>query len=218
VFQASAPNSSHPAFAPKYKEGGQEESDLAEKSAQRGSRLSGRQKEIAWHKVQPPVPAVKTSGSLEVLVSSAAAPSPESGPKPVKTRPIPMKEVTIQNGDDVMRARQSAREMARKLGFKIADQICIATAASELSRNVYQYAGYGKMVIKSLADNGNRGIEIVVEDRGPGITDNSLAWQDDVTNNNRGQGLPGTKRLMDEFEIDSQAGGGTRVIIRKWLK
>ena len=192
---------------------------MAGKSAQRGSRLSGRRKEIAWHKVQAPVPAVEISGSLEVLgPSSVAAPSPESGAKPVKTWPIPLEEVTIQNGDDVMRARQSAREMARKLGFRIADQICIATAASELSRNVYQYAGSGKMLIKSLADNGNRGIEIVAEDRGPGITDASLAWQDDVTDNNRGQGLPGTRRLMDEFEVDSQAGEGTRVIIRKWLK
>jgi serine/threonine-protein kinase RsbT len=200
--------------------GGQEESDLAGKSAQRGSGLSGRQKKIAWHKVQAPVPAVGTgSGSLEVLgLAPVAAESPESGAKPVKTWPISMKEVTILNGDDVIRARQSAREMARKLGFKIVDQICIATAASELSRNAYQYAGRGKVIIKSLADNGNRGIEIVVEDQGPGITDISLVWQDGMKKTNRGQGLPGTKRLMDEFEIDSQTGGGTRVIIRKWLK
>jgi serine/threonine-protein kinase RsbT len=159
------------------------------------------------------------SGSLEVLGrSQVAAESPEPGAKPLRTWPIPMEEVTILNGDDVIRARQSAREMARKLGFKIADQICIATAASELSRNVYQYAGRGKVIIKSLTDNGTRGIEIVAEDRGPGITDTGLAWQNGVNHHSRGQGLPGTKRLMDEFEIDSQAGGGTRVIIRKWLK
>ncbi len=192
---------------------------MAGKSSQYGSGLPGRQKKIAWHQVQAPVPAVGTgSGSLEVLgLAPVAVESPESGAKPVKTWPISMREVAILNGDDVIRARQSAREMARKLGFKIVDQICIATAASELSRNAYQYAGSGKVTIKSLTDNGNRGIEIVVEDRGPGITDISLAW-DGMHKTNRGQGLPGTKRLMDEFEIGSQIGGGTRVVIRKWLK
>jgi serine/threonine-protein kinase RsbT len=193
---------------------------LAGKGAQCSSGLPGRRKEIARHKFQAPVPAVGPgSDSPEILgPSPVEAENPGSLIKLLNTWPISMKEVTILNGDDVIRARQSAREMARKLGFKIADQICIATAASELSRNAYQYAGHGKMTIKCLADNGNRGIEIVVEDQGPGITDLSLAWQDGLNRHNRGQGLPGTKRLMDEFEIDSRTGGGTRVIIRKWLK
>jgi serine/threonine-protein kinase RsbT len=191
---------------------------LAGKNAQHSSGLPRHQKEIAGHKLQAPVPAVGTgSGSLEVLkLPLVAAEGPDPMAKPVRIW-LSMQEVAILNGDDVIRARQSARDMARKLGFKIADQIYIATAASELSRNAYQYAGRGKMIIKFLADNGNRGIEIVVEDQGPGITDISCAWQDGP-NSNRGQGLPGTKRLVDEFEIDSQAGEGTRVIIRKWLK
>lgn len=194
---------------------------MAGKGAERGSGLPRRRKGVAWHKVQAPVSAVGTGpGPLEILgLAPVAAESPGAGAESVKTWSTPMKEVIILNGDDVIRARQSAREMARKLGFKIVDQICIATAASELSRNVYQYAGSGKVIIKSLADNDTRGIEIVVEDRGPGITDMGLAWQDGLNpNNNRGQGLPGTRRLMDEFEIDSQTGRGTRVIIRKWLK
>jgi serine/threonine-protein kinase RsbT len=193
---------------------------LAGKGAPRGSGLTRRRKGVAWHKFKIPVPAMGTgSGSLKVLGRSpVAAESPEPKAKPLRTWPTPMEEVTILNGDDVIRARQLAREMARKLGFKMVDQICIATAASELSRNVYQYAGRGKVIIKSLTDDGTRGIEIVVEDRGPGITNTVLAWQDGVNHHSRGQGLPGTKRLMDEFEIDSQAGGGTRVIIRKWVK
>jgi serine/threonine-protein kinase RsbT len=194
---------------------------LAGKGAQHGSGLSRRRKGVAWHKFLTPVSAMRTgSGALEIMgLPSVAAESPGPGAEPVNTWPTPRKEVAIRNGDDVIRARQSAREMARKLGFKMMDQICIATAVSELSRNVYQYAGSGKVTIRSLAENGNRGIEIVVEDRGPGIADIGLAWQDGLNpNHNRGQGLPGTRRLMDEFEIDSQTGGGTRVITRKWLK
>ncbi|HZE21306.1 MAG TPA: anti-sigma regulatory factor [Desulfobaccales bacterium] len=193
---------------------------MAEKNARRGSGLPRRRKEIAWHKIQAPVPVVGTgSGSLEVLkLSPAAAESSGAVAKAERIWSISMKEVNILNGDDVIRARQSAREIARKLGFKIVEQIHIATAAAELSRNVYQYAGCGKVIIKSLTDNGNRGIEIVVEDQGPGIADISLPWQDDMVPNHGGRGLPGTKRLMDEFEIDSHTGGGTRVIIRKWLK
>jgi serine/threonine-protein kinase RsbT len=109
--------------------------------------------------------------------------------------------------------------MAREMGFVIVDQIGVATAASELSRNAYQYSGTGKVIIKPVSRNHARGIEIVVEDQGPGIPDLEQALQDGFSaSSGRGHGLPGSRRLVDEFEIESQTGAGTRVTIRKWLK
>jgi serine/threonine-protein kinase RsbT len=176
---------------------------------------------VAWHKAMAPVPTVRTGlTTLEILgLGSFPAESPGPGAKPVKTWPTYTKEVTIQNGDDVIQARQSAWEMARELGFVMVDQIAIATAASELSRNAYQYSGTGKVIIKPVSRNQARGIEIVVEDQGPGIPDLEQALQDGFsTSNAPGHGLPGSRRLMDEFEIESRMGAGTRVTIRKWLK
>jgi serine/threonine-protein kinase RsbT len=197
---------------------------MAGKSAQNDFGSAGPRPEhrlVAWYKAMSPVPAVRTGLTiLEILgLGSFPAESPGPGAKPVKTWPTHMKEVTIQNGDDVIRARQSAREMARELGFVVVDQIDIATAASELSRNAYQYSGTGKVIIKPLSRNHARGIEIVVEDQGPGIPDLEQALQEGFsTSSARGHGLPGSRRLMDEFEIESQTGAGTRVTIRKWLK
>jgi serine/threonine-protein kinase RsbT len=176
---------------------------------------------VAWHKAMAPVPTVKTGLTTLEIMGPGSFPAESPGPeaKPVKTRPTHIKEVTIQNGDDVIRARQSAREMARELGFVVVDQIGIATAASELSRNAYQYSGSGKVIIKPVSRNHARGIEIVVEDQGPGIPDLEQALEDGFsTSSGRGHGLPGSRRLMDEFEIESQIGAGTRVTIRKWLK
>jgi len=197
---------------------------MAGKSAQNDSGLAGQRpgrRLVAWHKAMSPVPAVRTGlTTLEILgLGSFPAESPGPGAKPVKTWPTHVKEVIIQHGDDIIRARQSAREMARELGFVVGDQIGIATAASELSRNAYQYSGTGKVIIKPVSRNHARGIEIVVEDQGPGIPDLEQAVQEGFsTSSARGFGLPGSRRLMDEFEIESQTGAGTRVTIRKWLK
>jgi serine/threonine-protein kinase RsbT len=197
---------------------------MAGKSAPNKNSLAGPRQEcslVAWHKAMAPVPTVRTSlTTLEILgLGSFPAESPSPGAKPVKTWPTQMQEVTIQNGDDVIQARQSARKMARELGFVVVDQIGIATAASELSRNTYQYSGTGKVIIQPVSRNHARGIEIVVEDQGPGIPDLEQALQDGFTTSSaRGHGLPGSRRLMDEFEIESQTGAGTRVTIRKWLK
>ena len=129
-----------------------------------------------------------------------------------------IKEVVIKSSEDVILARQVAREMARKLGFGLADQTRITTAVSELSRNIYLYAGTGRVIIRALSKNLKKGMEIVAEDRGPGIPDVEMALQNGYsTNRSLGQGLPGTKRLMDEFEIKSEVGVGTTVTIRKWL-
>ena len=129
------------------------------------------------------------------------------------------KEVSINNSEDIILARQIAREMAKELGFGLADQTRITTAVSELSRNIYTNAGTGRVVVKALSESAKKGIEIIAEDKGPGIPDIELAMQDGYsTNKGLGQGLPGTKRLMDEFGIKSEVGIGTTVTIRKWLR
>jgi serine/threonine-protein kinase RsbT len=130
-----------------------------------------------------------------------------------------IKEVGINNSEDIILARQFAREMAKELGFGLADQTRITTAVSELSRNIYTYAGTGRVVVKALSGSAKKGIEIIAGDKGPGIPDIELAMQDGyTTSRGLGQGLPGTKRLMDEFEIESGVGVGTTVTVRKWLR
>lgn len=130
-----------------------------------------------------------------------------------------IKEVGIKGSEDIILARQIAREMAKELGFGLADQTRITAAVSELSRNIYTYAETGRVVVKALSGSDKKGIEIIAEDKGPGIPDIKLAMQDGYsTSKGLGQGLPGTKRLMDEFEIKSEAGKGTTVTIRKWLR
>ena len=129
-----------------------------------------------------------------------------------------IKEVVIESSENVILARQVAREMARELGFGLADQTRITTAVSELSRNIYLYAGTGRVVVRAMSGGVRKGMEVVAEDRGPGIPEIEMAMQDGYsTSRGLGQGLPGTKRLMDEFEIKSGAGAGTTVTIRKWL-
>jgi len=129
-----------------------------------------------------------------------------------------VKEMLINKDEDIILARQYARDRARELGFGLADQTRITTAVSELARNIYLYAKTGRVLIKALSDNAKKGIEIIAEDQGPGIPDIEMAMQDGYSmNNGLGQGLPGAKRLMDEFEIKSEVGKGTTVVIRKWL-
>jgi serine/threonine-protein kinase RsbT len=129
-------------------------------------------------------------------------------------------ELPIAGEPDIVAARQAAREVAKRLGFGMVDQSRIATAVSELTRNVVRYAtdGRGRVVIRELPTPTSRmGIEIVVADDGPGIADVSEALREGVTSGpGLGMGLPGTKRLMDEMEIDSAPGRGTTVSIRKW--
>lgn len=130
--------------------------------------------------------------------------------------------VSIRREDDIVLSRQRAREVAKRLGFGAVDQSRIATAVSELARNVVRYAndGQGEVTIRELpADVRRIGIEIVVADDGPGITDLELAMRDGFTSGGgMGMGLPGTKRLMDEMEIDSGPGRATIITIRKWRR
>ena len=123
--------------------------------------------------------------------------------------------------DDIVRARQRARELARSLGFGLVDQSRIATAVSELTRNVVRYAtdSRGEVRMRALSGGGRVGLEIVVSDEGPGIADIDEAMQAGFTSGTGlGMGLPGARRLMDEMTINSAHGRGTIVTIRKWRR
>jgi RNA polymerase sigma factor (sigma-70 family) len=133
-------------------------------------------------------------------------------------RPRDDNEVTIriQHDADVVRARRSARELASKLGFSRIDLTLIATAVSEVSRNIVRFAGNGQLHIE-LVDEPRPGIRIVARDTGPGIADVDQAIGDGYsTYGGLGLGLPGARRLMDEFTITSEIDVGTTVTMMKW--
>lgn len=121
--------------------------------------------------------------------------------------------VAIHNASDVVLARQLARRLAGQLGFGKADQTRLATAVSELTRNVIEYAGSGECHLFDASDDVFRCIRIVVEDHGPGIADLEQAMQDGFsTGGSLGAGLPGTKRLVNSFSIETSP-GLTRITI-----
>ena len=125
----------------------------------------------------------------------------------------PIERVPIRQTTDVVIARSFARQVAGKIGFGIADQTRLATAVSELARNVMQYAGEGFCEVTDASDEKNMSIRILIEDHGPGIHDIDSAMKDGYsTSGGLGAGLPGTRRLMDEFAIESQP-GLTRITI-----
>lgn len=127
------------------------------------------------------------------------------------------KSAVIRSDLDIVIARTMARDMARALGFSAVDQARIATAVSELARNIYLYAGTGTVTVREVEKLSRKGIEIVCEDQGPGIPDVDLVMQDGyTTSRGMGMGLPGAKRLMDDFSIQSQVGVGTKIVLRKW--
>ena len=127
--------------------------------------------------------------------------------------------VPIRSDLDIVTARVEGRELARDLGFGVIDQARIATAISELTRNIVQYAEQGEVIMRSIQDGDRTGIEIICKDQGPGIPDIELALQDGYsTSSSLGMGMPGARRLMDEFEIRSEVGVGTTVTIRRWLR
>jgi len=128
------------------------------------------------------------------------------------------RRVEIHSDLDIVTARVAGRELAQEMGFGVIDQARVATAISELTRNVVLYAGEGVAVMgEVVGEDGRRGIEVVVEDKGPG-EDVKLALRNGYsTGRGFGMGLPGTRRLMDEFEIETVVGEGTKVTVRKWL-
>ncbi len=127
--------------------------------------------------------------------------------------------VSIHSEDDIVTVRQKGRELAAKLGFSSTDLVVIATAISEIARNIVQYARHGEISMSIVQQGSRSGIIIIARDKGPGITNINLAMQDGYsTGGGLGLGLPGAKRLMDEFEITSKVGSGTTVTMKKWLR
>lgn len=128
------------------------------------------------------------------------------------------RRIGILTEQDVIVARQEGRALAQRLGFSPVDQARITTAISELARNIVVYAGKGEVTLAEVTgDTGKRGFEARFDDQGPGIADVRLAMSQGYTSGKGlGAGLPGTQRLMDEFEIQSDAGQGTHIVIRKW--
>ncbi|HSE98775.1 MAG TPA: anti-sigma regulatory factor [Blastocatellia bacterium] len=126
--------------------------------------------------------------------------------------------ILIEENEDIIRVRARVRGAAHEMGFKSIDQVRLVTAASELARNIRLYAGRGWVEMRRISESGRSGLEIRFEDEGPGITDIELAMTDGyTTSRGLGKGLPGSRRLVDEFEIKSATDLGTVVIIRKWL-
>lgn len=132
---------------------------------------------------------------------------------------LPQGKLRISSENDIVMARRAVRDAATHLSFGVTDVTRIVTAASELARNVFLYAGSGVMRWSGLEHNGGAGIELTFEDHGPGIADVEQAMQAGyTTGEGLGLGLPGAKRLMDEMEVHSKVGDGTTVTLRKWLR
>ena len=126
-------------------------------------------------------------------------------------------EVAIRREDDVVRVRQVARQWSIELGFSLVDQTKIVTAASELARNTKVYGGGGAMLVESLEESGRRGLRLTFSDQGPGIPDVAAALRDGyTTGSGLGLGLGGARRLVNEFDLSSAVGEGTRVVVVKW--
>jgi serine/threonine-protein kinase RsbT len=127
--------------------------------------------------------------------------------------------VPIERESDIVNARQKGRELARVLGFSSTDQALVATAISEVARNIVSYAGKGTVSLQRVEEGVRRGLTIVASDSGPGIPDVELAMRDGYsTGKSLGLGLPGAKRLMDSFALESTLGVGTKVTLTKWLR
>ena len=125
--------------------------------------------------------------------------------------------IPLRTSEDIVNVRQIVRSGAVALGFSLVDQTKFVTAASELARNTVIYGGGGWAVVETFSREGRQGLRVVFEDQGPGIPDIALALKDGyTTGGGLGLGLGGAKRLVNEFEIESKPGSGTRVSIARW--
>jgi serine/threonine-protein kinase RsbT len=131
----------------------------------------------------------------------------------------PEGELLIETESDIVVARRTVREVATQAGFGATDVTRIVTAASELARNIFQYAGKGTMQWRPAQSNGRPGLELRFLDKGPGMADVGQALQEGYsTGEGLGLGLPGAKRLMDEMDLQSAPGQGTQITLKKWRK
>lgn len=133
--------------------------------------------------------------------------------------PVDSQIQTIRRDADVISARQMGRRLAEDMGFGRPDQALIATAISELARNIVVYAEYGEIEVSVVRQGHRQGLRIVARDRGPGIADLGSALADGYsTGNSLGLGLPGTRRIVDDFDIRSTPGEGVEVTAIKWRR
>jgi serine/threonine-protein kinase RsbT len=131
--------------------------------------------------------------------------------------PSRSEELPLRSGSDVVKVRQVVRTWAAELGFSLVDQTKLVTAASELARNTVVYGGGGELTVCVVEDRGRSGVRAVFSDNGPGIPDIDLALTDGWTSGSgMGLGLSGTRRLVDDFRLESTVGEGTVVSIVKW--
>lgn len=127
--------------------------------------------------------------------------------------------VPINSNGDIVSARQRGWQLASQSDFSLTDATLVATAISELARNIVRYAGQGEIALRVILHNDKRGIEVVATDDDGGIPDVEVAMRDGYsTSGSLGLGLPGVRRLMDEFEITSEFGKGTTVAAKKWKR
>ena len=127
--------------------------------------------------------------------------------------------VAIASDADIVIARQKGRELAAAHAFDRTEQTLIATAISEIARNIVEYASSGEMTLQPVEHQGRAGILIIAHDQGPGIPDIDLAMKDGYsTGKSLGMGLPGARRLMDEFDLVSTPGKGTTITMKKWVR
>jgi serine/threonine-protein kinase RsbT len=127
--------------------------------------------------------------------------------------------VPVKSDVDIVVARQEGRALAARLGLSARDVTLVATAISEVARNILLYAKQGEIILRMVEHDDERGLVVIARDDGPGIPDITLALQDGYsTSKGLGLGLPGARRLMDEFEIVSEVGKGTTVTMKKWAR
>lgn len=125
----------------------------------------------------------------------------------------------VRTGDDVVRVRQLVRAQAKAVRLSLVDQTKLVTAASELARNIVTYGGAGTVWVETITKEGRRAVQATFSDTGPGIPDVELALTDGWTSGTGlGLGLSGARRLVDEFDIDTQVGKGTTVTVVKWTR
>jgi serine/threonine-protein kinase RsbT len=127
--------------------------------------------------------------------------------------------IPIAADTDVVTARQRGRDLAAQAGFSSGDQTVIAAAISEIARNILNYAKRGEISLSVVTNGDRRGVVIVARDQGPGIRDVARALEDGYsTSGGLGLGLPGARRLMDDFDVTSVVGQGTTVTMKKWRR
>jgi serine/threonine-protein kinase RsbT len=130
---------------------------------------------------------------------------------------VVLDEAPLRSEHEIVLARQLVRRLTQELGFSLVDQTKMVTAASELARNALVYGGGGSMRWELLADGGRRGLKLTFSDEGPGIADVEMAMTDGWSSGKGlGMGLSGARRLVNQFEIHTRPGAGTRVSITRW--